>query len=76
MFGMHTYIPSHVSHSNGAHKLLQNEPAEKLKTDHEFMLTEIKHGPAHCVICGKKVRVDSHIIHPLNIVFSSGVTKC
>ena len=61
MFGMRTYIPSLVSHSNGEHKLLQNEPAEKLKTDHEFILTEIKHGPAHCVICGKKVRGDNLI---------------
>ncbi|XP_065914002.1 PDZ domain-containing protein 8-like isoform X2 [Dysidea avara] len=39
---------------NGEHKLLQNEPAEKLMTDHDFKPTEIKHGPAYCVICSKK----------------------
>lgn len=35
--------------------LLQNEPAEKLKTDHDFQPTEIKNVPARCVICKKKV---------------------
>ena len=35
--------------------LLQNEPAEKLKTDHNFQPTEIKNVPAHCEICKKKV---------------------
>ena len=37
--------------------LLQNEPAEWLKTDHEFRPTELKNMPARCVICKKKVRI-------------------
>ena len=44
-------------HSSGDHVLLQNEPAFKLKTDHEFQPTEVKNIPAHCEICKKKVRV-------------------
>ena len=41
--------------SSGGHVLLQNEPAEKLKTDHSFQTTEVKNIPARCVICKKKV---------------------
>ena len=48
--------------------MLQNEPAEKLMTDHDFKPTEIKHGPAYCVICSKKVRGNSHTANLLNIV--------
>lgn len=44
-------------HSSGDHVLLQNEPAFKLKTDHEFQPTEVKNIPARCEICKKKVRV-------------------
>ena len=74
---MHALSINCVPCSNGEYKLLQNEPAEKLMTDHDFKPTEIKHGPAYCVICSKKVRGNSRIANLLNIIIcSSGVTKC
>ena len=45
------------SNSSGDHVLLQNEPAERLKTNHDFQPTEVKHVPARCEICKKKVQV-------------------
>lgn len=37
--------------------ILQNEPAEMLKTDHDFKPTEDKNVPPRCDICKKKVQV-------------------
>lgn len=36
--------------------ILQNEPAEKLKTDHDFQPAEVKNVPPRCEICKKKVQ--------------------